>query len=507
MYSILIVDDEILTLDLLKDYLPWEELTINRRYFAEDGKEALALVHEHHPDFIITDIKMPYLNGVDFIRQVTQDYPDTQFIFLSSYADKDHLLSAIKLHAVNFIEKPFTLEEVINSLKKAIELKSNAVLSKLSDSLTIRKAICQKMLNQHITEETLSHLVSGLNIHCDKLPYLCSFHLILDAPLETTDLESLPLIWLSSAENTYIFFYFNSWFSAHACRNYLVQNVFSQYDYLLSFGDNLPIADYQKSYTQSKKGLPLCFYAGRNNYVYQENQQILLQKKSAQYSCQPNNKGIPKFVFDPLKQLILKNKQKQLSIFWQQFYTDYGFNLNFPVHKLRYTFTEILIGFLKITTEYNYPTLQAKCNQHLNKIESCLTFEECFTLLKKLSYEISQEISHFKDTDYLATKIDAFLEENYNDQTFSINKLANRFNLTPSYVCHLYKSSTGNTIINRLTEIRMNHAKNLLSQTNQKIYILAHSVGYKDAKYFSRVFEKHYNISPLNYRKQVQAND
>lgn len=506
MYSILIVDDEVLTLDLLKDYIPWSELGITQLYFAEDGQTGLEIVAKQQPDFIITDIKMPHLNGVDFIRQVSQAYPTIQFLFLSAYSDKDHLLSAIKLHAVNFIEKPFTIEEVIHSLKKAIELKNSSALSELSDPITIRKTICQKMLAQPLSDLSLAKLVSRLHIDCQKTPYLCAFYSTLDPTPLTELVAPLPLVWMPVAENKYVFFYFNTGFSSYACRDYLVRTLFADQTYLLSFGDNLPIADYQKSHSQAEQLFELCFYAGKNNPVYLADNKAVFQKNNSLFSWQSPNTTVPHFVFDSLNHLILKNETDQLTAFWKQFRKDYGFNLNLPVANLRHAFTEILIGYLKITEEYHLSDLLNQCNQGLNQIKTC-TFEEGLLLLQKISHQMAAQLNPFKDTDYIAAKIDALLEQDYPNPELSIGQLADFFKLTPSYICHLYKDSTGTTIINRLTDIRMKQAKQRLLTTTDKVYTIARLTGYKDAKYFSRVFEKHYNISPLNYRKQALNND
>ena len=87
-FSVLVADDEKMPREILRDRLPWEELGVERVDAASDGAEALELARQHRPDIIISDVKMPRMNGLELAGAVREMSPECQFIFLSGYTDK-----------------------------------------------------------------------------------------------------------------------------------------------------------------------------------------------------------------------------------------------------------------------------------------------------------------------------------------------------------------------------------------------------------------------------------
>ena len=107
-FSVLVADDEKMPREILRDHLPWEELGVERVEEAEDGAQALELARVHRPDIIISDVKMPRMNGLELAGAVREMYPECQFIFLSGYTDKEYLKGAIKLRAASYVENRST---------------------------------------------------------------------------------------------------------------------------------------------------------------------------------------------------------------------------------------------------------------------------------------------------------------------------------------------------------------------------------------------------------------
>ena len=118
--SVLLVDDEKMPREVLKNYLPWDELQITKVTEAEDGQQALELARLHRPDILISDVKMPRMNGLELAAKVREMYPDCQFVFLSGYTDKEYLKGAIKLKAASYVEKPIDLEELTGVLRDIV---------------------------------------------------------------------------------------------------------------------------------------------------------------------------------------------------------------------------------------------------------------------------------------------------------------------------------------------------------------------------------------------------
>lgn len=119
--KLLIVDDDVYTREGLAENIPWELYGIEEVMQAENGKEALHTVSWYLPDLIITDIRMPQKNGIDFCKEAIRLVPECKIIFITGYMQTKYLKDAIDLSAVAFIEKPIQPEAVLEALEKAVE--------------------------------------------------------------------------------------------------------------------------------------------------------------------------------------------------------------------------------------------------------------------------------------------------------------------------------------------------------------------------------------------------
>jgi len=120
MIKALIVDDEKNTRDSLRQFVPWSAMGVDTVETAKNGLEALEQVRLSMPDLLLTDIRMPKMNGIELAAKVRSLSPDCRIIFLSGYADKEYLKEAIHLKAVSYIEKPIDVKEIEAVILKAI---------------------------------------------------------------------------------------------------------------------------------------------------------------------------------------------------------------------------------------------------------------------------------------------------------------------------------------------------------------------------------------------------
>ncbi len=124
LISVLIADDEKLVRNTIKAVIPWQKLGVDTVYEAEDGLKALELSKRVSPSIIISDIKMPHMNGMDFAYAIRRLLPDSKLVFFSAYTDKEYLKGAIHLQVDGYIEKPLDPEEItqlIASLVKSVK--------------------------------------------------------------------------------------------------------------------------------------------------------------------------------------------------------------------------------------------------------------------------------------------------------------------------------------------------------------------------------------------------
>ncbi|WP_276356549.1 response regulator [Cohnella caldifontis] len=120
MYNLMIVEDENKTRYSLKHYVPWKDWEIGDIFEAANGKQALDLAKEIVPDLVLTDIRMPEMDGVELAHRLHQDYPDIGVIMLSAYSDLTYLKSAMRTGAVDYLLKPIDMEELARAVRTAI---------------------------------------------------------------------------------------------------------------------------------------------------------------------------------------------------------------------------------------------------------------------------------------------------------------------------------------------------------------------------------------------------
>ncbi len=136
--KLLIADDEILTRTGLTTSIVWSDLGIDEVYEASDGVEGLEMAKKYQPDIVLSDVRMPRMNGIDMLYKIREIAPDTSFIFMSGYSDKEYLKAAIKLQAVSYVEKPLDLGEISQAVRTAAERHLQVIESRRSQDLRLR---------------------------------------------------------------------------------------------------------------------------------------------------------------------------------------------------------------------------------------------------------------------------------------------------------------------------------------------------------------------------------
>lgn len=139
-YSVVIIDDEPWTREVVKHLGRWKELGLSIVGEASDGDLGLEMVRELKPDIILTDVRMPYLNGIDLVRTLRAEHNEAQVIFFSGYDDSAYIRSALRLGAADYLLKPIKPNELNERLEKCVEARKRWAAEKSESSANIAKA-------------------------------------------------------------------------------------------------------------------------------------------------------------------------------------------------------------------------------------------------------------------------------------------------------------------------------------------------------------------------------
>lgn len=112
MYKLLVVDDEKSTLNGLCNYIPWEQLGFLVEGRAENGKQALEFLQNHEVEVILSDIRMPVMDGIELVRRLRDTGRDTEVVFLSAHRDFEYAKEGLRYGVYDYILKPTKFAEI-----------------------------------------------------------------------------------------------------------------------------------------------------------------------------------------------------------------------------------------------------------------------------------------------------------------------------------------------------------------------------------------------------------
>ena len=121
MIKTIIVEDEKVIREGLKKHVPWARLGIDEVYDASRAEDAIELCEKMKPDIIVSDIRMPGMDGIELCRKLREKYEKCKIIFVTGFSDKEYLKAAISLQAVSYVEKPVNIKEISSALENAVE--------------------------------------------------------------------------------------------------------------------------------------------------------------------------------------------------------------------------------------------------------------------------------------------------------------------------------------------------------------------------------------------------
>lgn len=519
-----IIDDEKNIRDSLSQYIPWETLGISEIITAKNGVDALDKMAEIAPDIVLTDVRMPKMNGIDLSIRLRQLFPDCVIIFLSGYADKEYLKSAIHVRAIQYIEKPVDMNVIKDVVQSAVtqlleekQLKQNIdyLQNFYDENLSyFRQDLTKQLVNSDsitsiLEEKFISHQIAIYNRHLYTLAYVHINWPTAMSPRNQKSIEDeLLRISNTGAWTTKTLTGFND---AH--------------HFILILGDSFteankallitPIKDYINNHSPS-----LSYSIGMSSpYITLEKTKLAYQEASdastMQFyfginqmfnSCDLKSDSIPLDAknYQPFKNSLMDNdprKALQQVTHLRRCLLDKKISVN----QVKLIYREWITALLEVALDkgiYLSDTSDDTPNL-IDKMEACILFTHVHQLLEKTVADYFKDVERLNKVGSRAVEIMRYIDEHHSDNQLSVNVIALHFELSQAYLCSYFKKVVGTTINQYITDIRISKAKQLLNDTNSKVYEIATQIGFTDTNYFSVLFKKHVGMTPLEYRDKI----
>lgn len=527
MYSMVIADDDVWIRKGLIDMIDWEQYDINKVYEAENGQEALELITRHTIDILITDVRMPDLDGLELTKQIQDKHFQTKVIIISGYQYFEYAKKALMHGACNYILKPVNGEEIIKQVQQCIcimkqekdrkQEKDN--LLKLWDenvALVCKQSITH-LFNNGSSDEMLNKLeLCGLSFKKQRT-------VILGMQLELSIEEGTKVEWeREKFIKQRLEVKINEWMLTHQ-RIGMVGIVEEDVVYgCLELNDEEILTDIAEKFKRLCQQL-----IDGNTYKITIGFSEIFSNFDDWYLGKEQVKWALKRQFFEPEKYILVFKHREASTDGQITYNLYRNKekllLNCIVsnekNELIRIFHEIYTHMLEYKDQlspddakYIYNRIMDNLHMQLFNKTFIITdqLEKIKTLESLNNYIVNitnQWIGRYhknnkKITQHVVRDIMNYLEENYNKK-IDLQSCADHFYMSPAYLSNLFSKKTGETFINYIKKVRIKHAKEILNETNFKIYEVAQMVGYKDEKYFTKIFKENEGITPKKYRDKI----
>ena len=518
MLTFIIIDDEPITrMGTLEKLSPLKD-RIQCIGEADDGKEGLALIKDKHPDIVITDMKMPVLDGLSLLPVVARDYPEISLIIISGYKDFDYMKQAFHARAVDYLLKPFSSEELCAVMEKAIEQQLRKTGPE-TESLSVPEnveALQQNYDLQMIKSRIMGHEQDNkpfTNLRIRQLfhnrQYLLAV-LYSPAPLDARMIEDYlydnkyreSILYVSHPHTDHICYLIltmplgNTVDPADYCPKLLrgIHALFLQKKQDILIGCSRlheDLSDLHTAGSEAVSALNRYSLSSAEVFFFSESQKkpprvISWEKTGELIFCIEAGK-VPETRF--LTEQLFDHFRKTQTLTLLDIKTS-CYNISAQVR--------LIVG----STIPEVQQLRADNNLQV-AMNQIFGFEELHDYYLGFWSNLAANLSEqdiYGDTD-LIQNVKTYIEHYYQKQ-ISVELAASLFHVNRSYLSHTFKKKTGETFIDYLNKTRVRHAKKLLAESDKKMYQIALLSGYNNVRYFYRAFKKIEGITPDQYRKR-----
>lgn len=543
MLKIFLAEDEVVVRETIKRMIPWEELGFELVGEAADGEMALPLLIRQQPDLLITDIKMPFMDGLTLARLAKKEIPGLKVVILSGYDDFNYAKQAIGIGVEDYLLKPITKNALIERLS---EIRSRYEHEKTQKEYYEKFQREMQAYEKNSSRDFFEALVGGsmdmmevykraeklgLDIVAEAYNVLI-FTMDCDEDFSgqrdeysSWEAESLELLENFFAGHSSAMLFRSNIFSysvllkgqretieenTRACVDE-IRKILSRQDgrreWFLAVGQSVErLSQIQKSYHTASRAFSQRYLYDENILYYDEME--TMEHPGGQAETE-DNAYLQKVDVNALNPAIL---QKFLSNGLQEetenFVKDYFYAIgqepmeslvfrNYVILNVRFSVISFIKGLGCDTNEMESADTEEVLAESGKNMESAIAYAK---KMISQAIEIRDQNSGNKNRSILKTAVD-FIDSHYMDEEISLNTVANVANVSSNHFSALFSQNMGQTFIEYLTTLRMNKAKELLRCTGMRSSEIAGEIGYKDAHYFSYLFKKTQGMTPSDYRK------
>jgi len=518
--NILLVDDEAIDLEWLRrrvagnDHVAFQSVRT-----AASGFEALKIMEQHPIDVVLSDIRMPIMSGMEFVRKAKQIHPQVQVVFISGHQDFGFAKEAIQLGASGYLLKPVDdheLNAMLIELAAKIE-RERSQRASLSETLSL---VNQELLLRWFHEGTPEHIESHVRSLLAPLAQGGSAVALVEVDDLAWKLEGMDEgerhafvgkiadyirafardnrlgTVIAGRDHRFVVLTTAQEEEGKALLEQLIQSFYKSFAFSITVGTGKhtnKVDELHDSYRQAKAAIGIKWIVGKNRLIQDASVGPPKEKMAADVEA----------VVDRMLQAMLEYDLVTVDdCLLDLFGGDRPLSQKNEIYDLIIRINSKLHAELQQMNEHLYEILKWESHQPLILFQF-ETVHDIISWLRRRFFELSERLylKKQKQKRGLIHKITEYVKERLG-QKITLNEVAAHFGFTPNYLGQLFKAETDQLFSDFLNELRMERVCELLQDPTKKIYEIADQVGYKNIIYFNRQFKQYAGVSPGEYRKK-----
>ena len=532
MLRVFLVEDESTIRETLRDTVPWAQCGYEFAGEAGDGEMALPLIRQAKPDVLITDIRMPFMDGLDLSRLVLREFPNVKIIIISGYDDFEYARQAIDIGVERFLLKPITknsLMGVLAELKEKIEGEQHNYLAQFHQEAQeyeqyARRRFFERVVGGQLTVQQIYEEAAKLDLDLRAQCYTIALFSILPKGTGVSETYSEPAARVRDALlehfmkypeylllrwnlNSYVVLIKADKDKMDGCVRRCADTVRDQYESCAP-GQSWSLAI--GTPTQRLSALPACFEEVSRLWAcrYILPRQHILTPETVGFFTQQdgggNLAGLDLAKVNPsIWQGVLQTAAaEEIPSFVDEYLHSVAQALGsqpfcqFLMLSVRFTATEFAVG-LGSTQEEFLSLLDC-----LELTGQNVTKGDLRHYLTQVLFQAATLRDKASSSQYgsLLGQAVEFIDSHFTDESLSLNLVAREINISANYLSAVFSQEMGVTFTEYVTGKRMDKARELLRSTDKRSGEIAFAVGYRDPHYFSFLFKKTQGCTPRDYR-------
>lgn len=538
MYRILLVDDEILVRDAIRENIDWAGIDCELVGDCQNGQEAAEFVKQHPVDIVLTDICMPYMDGMELSHFLHDNYPDVVIVIFSGFGEFEYAKKAIQYNVSEYLLKPITAMEltaVINKMKAKVDQKQTEKrklenLTKASENyrknaqIIRSKAIEALVSCSRDVNESLEQLKSmGIELGASNYR-VAVFDMDLYSDMYKVDVEKRQ----ESALMAFVLYNVSNEIVEQESAGLVYQEGSNRVCILFQGTRTREFSNKIKSICREiqqkvKEVIGIDVSIGIGTWVRNPEELILSHDtaaKAIQYryllggclllDMEENQANGELSLYDSLEKLTtsLKTGKKDSMVLclarMEQNIKGAYVEKSRACMYLQQMIRAIGSAGDSVWTEREEQIRRMEAL--LDKVPEQSTFQEAIGLVKEYAKEVFEELSSLNSSSGQRQALLAldYIQNNYMDPDLSLNGICTYLGISTSYFSTVFKEVTGETFMEVLIRTRMDKAKEFLENTTLKNYEIAEKVGFSDPHYFGISFKKMTGKTPTEYAREYR---